>query len=769
MNKRSLILIVLLMCLGGVASSQSIWWVFFTDKQGSSFDPYTYFDPHAIERYQRSGADLYDVSNYPVCDVYVEAVAALATEVEGASRWLNAVGVEATPDQAAAIAALPCVRRVQPVEGHAMLASVEAAADTALALGDTSVLTSQLLRMQGSAFVQRGIDGSGVRIAVFDGGFPRVDKHKAFQHLREAKRIVTTWNFPNRRENVYGWNSHGTMTLSCITGLVGGKQLGLATGAEFLLARTEVASEPFKEEVWWQMAMEWADKNGADIISSSLGYGKERHYTTDMDGTSYVARAANMAARKGILVCNSAGNEADSRQWKTIITPADADSVLCVGGIEASPTHYNHIYFSSFGPSADGRLKPNVCAFGKALTAKPSSDSATNDVYGTSFSCPLVAGFAACAWQTRREATAMELFHLIEQSADLYPYADYTYGYGVPQASFFLGTQSPANPTFRFVEANGHVSLQPLRLLTSVSVFFKEKRPDGTIARYGKRTFPVIDSLTTLDFSISQGNSLVAHLAGYTDSILPTVATATESKWPTIVSREGALYGGTIGREHHTLASLRPSRWGSNAQWRVDGFVMFGLPATTVPDQLSMLVWSPAGRLGVRVMRAFGKAYCLGMGLEWGRTAYNYKGMQVNALEQSLAIPTTLATMQQVSHRRARLGEVSLEAFQRVRLRALGLLGKGLHWDLGIYASYGYSSYSLKGQLASTAMASTSTLEYSDLKVLNAYRWNYGLTTRFTYDIFGLYARYRLGSLATKPNVPQEALPGLEIGLQLMF
>ena len=158
------------------------------------------------------------------------------------------------------------------------------------------------------------------------------------------------------------------MTLSCIAGIsYGTKKMGLATGAEFLLARTEVDLEPFKEEVWWMQAVEWADKNGAQIISSSLGYGKERYDVWQMDGTSYVAKAGNMAARKGILVCNSAGNEATTSAWKTIITPADADSVLCVGGIEADlklPPHLFQLLWPQRHRHAETqclRLRPCFC------------------------------------------------------------------------------------------------------------------------------------------------------------------------------------------------------------------------------------------------------------------------------------------------------------------------------------------------------------------------------------------------------------------------
>ncbi len=150
---------------------------------------------------------------------------------------------------------------------------------------------------------------------------------------------------------------------------------------------------------------------------------------------SLVARAANMAASKGMLVVNAAGNDGETK-WKHLGTPADADSVLSVGGI--SPESDYHFSFSSYGPTADKRLKPNVCAYGAVME---SGKKGLTTTYGTSFASPLVAGFAACAWQTNRRLNNMELFKEIEKSADLYPYFDYAHGYGVPQAGYFINRQ----------------------------------------------------------------------------------------------------------------------------------------------------------------------------------------------------------------------------------------------------------------------------------------------------------------------------------------
>ena len=465
--KRTFVFLALIMALVSQINAQSCYWVFLTDKAGTTFDPYSYFDAKAIERYKLNNADLYDISNYPLNESYVQQVDAIATEEVGTSRWFNAIGVMATDEQIARIGQLPFVKEVKIIATEAQIASYQApkidygqqSQQLDKELGkDAPVLADQLVRFQGEQFRKNNIDATGIRIAVFDGGFPAVNTHDAFKHLRDAGRIKATWNFCNKKENVYGWNTHGTMVLSCIAGIINGQQLGLATGAEFILARTEIESEPFKEEVWWAQAVEWADKNGANVINSSLGYGKERHFTYEMDGRSYVAKAANMAVRKGMLVCNSAGNEGDDSRWKTIITPADADSVLCVAGIDDNLRLYRHISFSSYGPGADGRLKPNISAFGHAIVANPKKDHETDDAYGTSFASPLCAGFCACAWQTRPGLTAMQMKAEIEKSCDRYPYFDYALGYGVPQASYFVEKNRPVpEPTFTFKDTLNYV------------------------------------------------------------------------------------------------------------------------------------------------------------------------------------------------------------------------------------------------------------------------------------------------------------------------
>ena len=772
MKKVFFTIVLVLAAIG--AQAQQVYWVFLADKAGTTFDPYTYFDAKAIERYRACGADLYDISNYPVSAAYEQGVAALATEEVGCSRWMNAMGVVATAEQAARIEALPYVLRVQPIEGNMQLAAKPSDNDGLMDYDTVpGPLEAQLVRMGGKYFRDKGIDGKGIRIAVFDGGFPRVNTHDVFKHLRDEGRILKTWNFCNNKENVYGWNSHGTMTLSCIAGRIYGKDLGLATGAEFLLARTEVEAEPFKEEVWWQMAVEWADKNGANIISSSLGYGKERHYTKDMDGTSYVAKAGNLAARKGMLVCNSAGNEADESQWVTIITPADADSVLCIGGIENSLTEYNHIEFSSYGPSADGRQKPNVCAFGYARTANVTSNHATHYVHGTSFSCPLVAGFAACAWQASPGKTAMEMFHAIEQSADLYPYCDYSFGYGVPQAAYFTGDAKPAEPTFRFVIEEDSVYVVPTRPIKHSHLFYSFRRSeDNRLTYYGKMNVSYADQGDAFTFSRNAifNRTLTINLAGYTDSIKFTREEFEKYQgmsgyvfWP-LVSKD-AVTSGLKGRN----GEFDVSNFGSNAKWRGDVYFMLGLPVKLQDEEMPFDGWSPATHFGLRLLRAFGKSYCIGMGLGWANTTYNYKGMEANKLDNLIGMAGIEDSFEKTFYRRARLNEFSLELFQRIRFVAAGIVGKGIHWDLGLYGSLCTTAYEVNGVNKSKDISDAVRYQLTAPKALADYKLNYGVITRLNYDFVGLYARYRLNGIGQAVADDKVLLPRLEVGIQLCF
>ena len=519
--------------------------VYLNEKSKENFNPYSYFDLKNIERKKLAHLPLCDERDLPLNHHFINQIESPQVHVLVASRWLNALFVQTNKEQISRIKTLPFVKQVDVYKTANQ--KIIASENKDITEVDQKILVYQTERLQAKEFANKNLSGKGIRIAVFDVGFSGADKHEVFAHLRSNNQIKATYNFINKNENVYLGGAHGTNTLSCITGIYKGQKMGMATDAEFLLARTEwSAKEDKQEEYFWLAAAEWADKNGANIISSSLGYGSDWYNVNDMDGKkSVVAFAATVAAQKGILVVNSAGNEYQD-DWKTIITPSDADSVLCVGG--TNPFNDRHIDFSSSGPSADYRKKPNISAPGQVIAANPNGTISTT--FGTSFSCPLISGFAACAWQSNRSLTNMQLFREIEKSGHLYPYFDYMHGHGIPQASYFTN----ANKTiplanFKILDSlkqNNEITIQitdtvilnQFKVFDVFTDFMKENGIEkqkintplglnfywnisnelGKILHYEVILINTTDDIIIRPENIQKGNILNFHFEGYTQT-----------------------------------------------------------------------------------------------------------------------------------------------------------------------------------------------------------------------------------------------------------
>ena len=521
--------------------AQQHWMVCFKDKKHGDFNPYTYFDAKAIERRERTGVPVDDPSDWPVNENYVQQVTPMVNNVLLVSRWFNGVAVDADEFQISRLQQLPFVLQVEWIEPSEMPAASFDAYDTAVNSDLQKVLKGQLKTMGVDAWQKAGMDGKGLRIAIFDVGFDRADHVPAFDHIRNENRLIATHDFTNRKNGsfVYYDNAHGTEVWSCIAGKIGDIRIGLATGAEFLLAKTEVKAEKYFEELNWLAAVEWADKNGADIINSSLGYTNKRYFNWQMDGKqTFVTRAANIAARKVMLVVNAAGNDGQDA-LHCVGAQADADSALSIGGID--PSTGIHTGFSSYGPTADKRMKPNVAAFGHVVAAAPSKLTSTQ---GTSFASPLVAGFAACAWQSNRKLTNMQLFREIEKSGSLYPYFDYAHGFGLPQANYFVNRPlaSPP-PTFKIVEEGDSVKVvvnsdlitkaedSPIKINKAFRdeekqtadseeyLYYNIMNKEGVLDSYYVLAISQPEVLTILKSDYRHGETLNVHYKGYNLSV----------------------------------------------------------------------------------------------------------------------------------------------------------------------------------------------------------------------------------------------------------
>lgn len=766
--------------------SQDVYWVFFTDKANTTFDPYSYFDSKAIERRLQNHISLYDSSDFPLNAQYCESVAQHSEEVVGASRWLNAMAVVATPKAMEAIQRLPFVKNTVPIrsdmtlcsrkvtaetkesgiaEAEKMLsaatdATISSAADAILSATtdatislatdpirslatDPNILHAQLKRMGGEEFVKAGTRGKGIRIAVLDGGFPLVDKHAAFQHLRDNNQILKTYNFPKKCENVYGWNSHGTMTLSCISGLdvLNGCAIGLATEAEFLLARTEVGSEPLKEEVWWVMGVEWADKNGAQIISSSLGYGNINHWTSETDGTSPISKAANMAVEKGILICNSAGNEGTNKSWPGIILPADAENVLTVGGI--NPTNDNHQDFASYGPTADGRLKPNVSAYAsECRVASPSGTKKYSWVAGTSFSCPLVAGFAACAWQSHPEYTALQLKAEIEKSGDVYPYYDYAIGYGVPQAMRFTNPslQHPEK-SFDITQEGRSVYITPHNYALGDALYYHIRRADGRLYTYRhvRFDFAFTGKVEIEITSFGLTDTLCVWYNGYSEDLALTNTPQSPIMKSRLVNEGSHEYNWL---ENYTMGGRydNPPTWGNHAKNKFGFYLSYGMlfaSPTTTREYVSY-PYSDAWHIGLYYLRNVTKKYGWGISLEEGTRNCNIDKNIIQSYMPGYA--STFELKKATLH----ANQLDLEFYQHFRLSS-GYNGTGCALEIGLFGSWIHPTdlnctFNTNGKPDGTP--ANNIYKYSKTN-----KWDYGMTLRVNYSALTLFAKVHSGAL----------------------
>jgi subtilisin family serine protease len=393
----------------------------------------------------------------PLEESYVRAVESRALRLRQRLRWLNAVSAVATRDQLAELQALPFVARLDVVRGFRR-GPVEPFEDVASAAGrrgaggaphaiDYGSSLGQLQQIGVPALHDRGLDGAGVIVAVFDTGFDNLT-HEVFARTH----ILARHDFVNGDGDVgnggdRGEGSHGTATLSVLGGFREAELIGPAFAASFLLAKTEnTESETKVEEDNWAAAAEWAEALGADVISSSLGYlefdrGQPSYSSADMDGrTAVVTRAAELAAERGVVVVNSAGNSGFHPSHNTLGAPSDGAHVLAVAAVTATGERAG---FSSVGPSADGRIKPDVAAQGQSVKVAGSRPGEYRFANGTSFSCPLTAGAVALLLQARPELSADEVIAVMRSSARSAATPDNLTGYGIVDAAAAVDARRP--------------------------------------------------------------------------------------------------------------------------------------------------------------------------------------------------------------------------------------------------------------------------------------------------------------------------------------
>lgn len=395
----------------------------------------------SLARRTKAGSPENDFMDFPVQKQYLEQLKSLGFTLQITSRWMNTALLRSdNPNAISLLMTLPFVRDVKLVKSPGIKSRF---VDKLEFKTTTEVQYSYDLpvtMLNGQTLHDAGYKGETVLIAVLDGGFTDADRIESLNKLRSRNGIISTYDFVNNDRNVFESSTHGTAVLSILAGDMPGFIMGSSPGADYILLKTEdVASEFPCEEDFWAAGAEYADSAGADVISSSLGYYEfddplMNYKHSDLDGnTAFVTRAADIAASKGILVVNSAGNERNN-PWRKIICPSDGDSVAAIGAVDENRVIAS---FSSAGFSADGRVKPDVSAMGVRVPIHTSPGSVVRG-NGTSFSCPVISGMAACLIQAVPEASNQNIIDALQQGSDRYNKPDSIYGYGIPDMSKVL-------------------------------------------------------------------------------------------------------------------------------------------------------------------------------------------------------------------------------------------------------------------------------------------------------------------------------------------
>lgn len=535
---RTLILLVTITAIATItaATAQAQYTrhiVQFTDKKGTTgaiATPSAYLSAKAVARRQVQKIAI-DSTDLPISKSYLDSIASVPNvTILNRSKWLNQILIR-TNDAAALtkINSFPFVKSRTGVapriningreqqskkldEGSeiAVTASTERLQDVQLDYGGTA---NQIRIHKGEFLHNLGFTGGAITIAILDGGFLAYKTNSALDSVRLQGRILGEWDYVANEASVNEDNNHGANCFTIIAANKPGVIVGSSPHSKFWLLRTEdVNSEYIVEEQNWAAAAEFADSAGVDMISSSLGYydfddpSFDHSYAQRDGNTSLVTKAADLAAHKGMIVMNSAGNSgALNNEDKFVACPADGDSVVAVGAV----TNANVIAsFSSWGPNGAGKLKPNIVSVGQG-TVYANTSGVVVAGNGTSYSNPNIAGLIACFWQAFPELNNMQLIDAVQRSADKFANPDMRYGYGLPdfKKAFVTVLQQRATSSF---------SLTPNACTTNINWTSKDQKGMQYLVQ---RILPNETNFTTIATITSAADSFKTRSYTHTDNV----------------------------------------------------------------------------------------------------------------------------------------------------------------------------------------------------------------------------------------------------------
>ena len=468
MRKLSFLLLFLTVVVFAQAQiSTNIYWVQFADKNNSPYsidNPEAYLSPRALQRRANLNIaiDEYDI---PVNPQYLQAVANCGVELLNPSKWLNGVSVY-TDDASAmeAVNALPFVSVVrscpndpmaQETKERWMAMEMKPMVANRAMYGYYGGAEDQVKQLNVGVLHEMGFDGTGIVVAILDGGFYGTEGHSCFDNMREEGRLLGVRDYVYGSTTVYSQSTHGTSCLSTMAAYVPNTMVGTAPKASYYLLHTEDAyTENIVEEYNWVSGAEYADSLGVDVCSTSLGYNgfdmvQWDHPFAHFDGhTAPMTIGAEIAATRGMICVNAAANNGDG--YCTLGIPGDAEHILTIGAVNVAGERAS---FSSVGPTYDGRIKPDVMALGEGTYVANGYSEWDQEYYngnGTSFATPVLAGAVACLRQARPYASVQEVCDVIRACGNRADNPDSHYGYGIPdfsQALEMLSVEEPIGNT----------------------------------------------------------------------------------------------------------------------------------------------------------------------------------------------------------------------------------------------------------------------------------------------------------------------------------
>ncbi|CAA0216594.1 S8 family serine peptidase [Tenacibaculum maritimum] len=481
--------------------SQEDAWIFLKDKPNAATfiaNPLTMLSQRSLDRRARQNINI-DNKDVPIdAGYYVQIKNKEGITVKAKSKWLNAIHVQGNEAVIRALETdfnfidkiefanknLSKGRNIIAKSNNTNRSNKFAEITTNFDYGNAA---NQIQMLKGDFLHREGFTGTGMQIAIIDAGFPNVNTLAGFKRLRDNNQILGGYDFVNRNVNFYTGHSHGTHVLSDIGGYIEGSFVGTAPDASFYLFISEdAANEVPLEESLWVEAAERADSLGVDVINTSLGYttfdnAKYNYTYADMDGkTAFITRGAEIGVSRGMILVNAAGNSGND-SWKYIGVPADAPSVFTIGAVNSSKGIAS---FSSYGPTSDGRVKPDVLAQGQSAYVIDYRTGTPRTTNGTSFSSPIMAGVVACFWQAFPNKTHAEIVDIIKKSADRYNAPDDRYGYGIP--NFELAKQTLSVNLYTLQDLG--ITIYP----NPVDEYLNFKIDKGSLEDYKVKVFSVL-------------------------------------------------------------------------------------------------------------------------------------------------------------------------------------------------------------------------------------------------------------------------------------